>query len=76
MAKALVHDRRPWGSDFSHWRFDRVSLRRVHIAASRAMRLNSSPFSIPEQTLSWLPRMPTSGFRERSMSTVWFGLAP
>ena len=66
----------PSGSERSHWRFEGVSFLRVHIAAWRATRLKSSPSSIPEQTLSWLPRMATRGLSLRTMSIVWFGFAP
>ena len=66
----------PSGRLWSQRRLVRVSLRRVHMAASSATRLKSSPFSMPEQTLSWLPRMTTSGRSWRTRSTAWFGLAP
>ena len=76
MAKAPSTTCGPWGRVFSHCRFDFVSFLRVQSAASRAMRLNNSPSSMPEQTLSWLPRIAARGRSFRSMSMAWFGLAP
>src|SRR5258706_16283 len=61
IAKAPSTTAGPSGNRWSHLRFAGVSFWRVHIAACSATRLNSSPSSIPEQTLSWLPRMATSG---------------
>ena len=54
----------PRAASCSQRRFAGVSLRRVHIAAWSATRLNISPSSTPEQTLSWLPRIATRGFSD------------